>query len=316
MVTPYNIEDDDADEAVRLPRRRAGRSPQDLPTIVVTDYTLSTRAWLPTAAIVALLGEFDVASGAARVTISRLARRGLLEGRRQGRHSFYRLTQPAAAGLSTSGCAIASFGAEPERWDGSWTVVMFSVPEEDIVQRRALRGALRWRGYAPLYDGVWVSPHPMTAETRAHLSTATLGALTVLRAQHCDLGMPVTRNPVDAWDLAAIVERYERFIGHWSDFVPRIADGTLAGAAALRTRTEMIDAYRGLLMLDPRLPTELMPPDWPRARAGDLFRTVYDGLAEPAQRYVREVVARASDGSSRGIRAHTVAEMATGIAPP
>jgi phenylacetic acid degradation operon negative regulatory protein len=63
-------------------------------------------------------------------------------------------------------------------------VVVFSVPEEEIAQRRALRGALRWRGYAPPYDGVWVSPHPMAAETRSHLAPATLGALTVLRAQH------------------------------------------------------------------------------------------------------------------------------------
>ena len=79
----------------------------------------------------------------------------------------------------------------------------------------------------------------------------------------------MTRNPVDAWDLAGIVKRYVQFIGHWSDFVPRIVDGTLTDAEALRTRTEMIDAYRGLLMFDPRLPTELMPPDWPRARASE-----------------------------------------------
>ena len=284
--------------------------------IVVADYTVRTRAWLPTAAIVRLLGGFDVASGAARMTISRLARRGVLEGRREGRHSFYRLTQSAAVGLSIGGSAIASFGADAEVWDGSWTVVVFTVPEQEIAQRRALRGALRWRGYAPLYDGVWVSPHPMRAETRAHLSTATFGALTVLRAEHCDLGMPVTRNPVDAWDLAGIVERYEQFIQHWSQVVPRVARGTLTGAAALRTRTEMIDAYRGFLMLDPRLPVELMRPDWPRARARDLFVTVYDGLAEPAQQYVRDVVALVDDGSSHGIRAHTAADMAAGIVAP
>lgn len=46
---------DAVEERVRFPRRREGRSPQDLATIVVADYTASTRAWLPTAAIVALL---------------------------------------------------------------------------------------------------------------------------------------------------------------------------------------------------------------------------------------------------------------------
>jgi phenylacetic acid degradation operon negative regulatory protein len=304
---------DAVEERVRFPRRRAGRSPQDMATIVVLDYTASTRAWLPTAAIVALLAQFDVTAAAARMTISRLVRRGILEGRRQSRHSFYRLTRSAAADLSIGGTAIATFGAEPEPWDGSWTVVMFTVPEEAIAQRRALRGELRWRGYAPLYDGVWVSPHPMTAETRTHLSKAKLGALTVLHAQHCDLQTGVTRNPVEAWDLTGIVERYEQFIQHWDGIVATIKRGAVTGAAALRARTEMVDAYRGFLMIDPRLPAEVMQSDWPRAQARDLFVAVYDGLADPAQQYVREVVAGVDNGSSRGIRAHTVAELAAGI---
>ncbi|MFI7020279.1 hypothetical protein, partial [Streptomyces sp. NPDC050164] len=31
---------------------------------------------------------------------------------------------------------------------------------------RALRTALRWRGFAPLYDAVWASPHPLTPKGR------------------------------------------------------------------------------------------------------------------------------------------------------
>lgn len=57
---------------------------QDLAETLVADYTLPDRAWLPSAAIVALLGEFGVASGAARTTISRMARRSVLE---QSRHA-------------------------------------------------------------------------------------------------------------------------------------------------------------------------------------------------------------------------------------
>ena len=42
---------------VRLPRRQAGSSPQGVAVTLLADYTLRTRAWLPSAAIVALLGE-------------------------------------------------------------------------------------------------------------------------------------------------------------------------------------------------------------------------------------------------------------------
>lgn len=82
---------------------------QGLAETLIADYTLPTRAWLPSAAVVALLSEFGVASGAARTIISRMARRGVLEGSRQGRYSSYRLTGEAAAGLWSGGGLIAAF---------------------------------------------------------------------------------------------------------------------------------------------------------------------------------------------------------------
>jgi phenylacetic acid degradation operon negative regulatory protein len=62
----------------------------------------------------------------------------------------------------------------------------------------------------------------------------------------------------------------------------------------------------------PLLPTELLPPGWPRGRAREVFVAVYDGLAEPAQEHVRAVVARCADGPISEIRAHTVAELGAG----
>ncbi|WP_407562231.1 hypothetical protein [Streptomyces sp. 184] len=139
-------------------------SPQGLGTTLITDYTLSTRAWLPSVATVDLLGEFGVSNGAARATISRLARRGVLKGRREGRHSAYRLTDAAAANPSNGGRVIAAFGAGTDSWDSWWTLVAFSMPQEKSTQRRAVREHLRWRSYAPLYDGVWVPPRQLTTQ--------------------------------------------------------------------------------------------------------------------------------------------------------
>lgn len=298
--------------SVRLPRRQAG-SPQGLGITLITDYTLSARAWLPSAAIVDLLGEFGVTNGAARTTISRLARRGVLEGRRDGRYSAYRLTDPAAANLSNGAREIAAFGAAPESWDGWWTLVAFSIPQEENTQRRAIREHLRWRGYAPLYDGVWVAPHPLTDQERTALAGIAFGAMSVFRAQHLELETGATRNPVDAWDIAGIAKQYTTFIRRWNRRLPRIAAGKISGIAAVRLRTEVMDTYRRFPVLDPLLPIELLPPDWPRARAREVFVGVYDGLAEPAQEHVRAIVARTADGEHLQIRAHTVAEMGAGV---
>src|SRR4051812_22132248 len=94
VTSPFDIEEifpDDAAEPVRLPRRQAGSSPQGLAVTLLADYTLRNRAPLPSAAIVALLAESGVSHPGARAAISRLARRGVIEGSRQGRHSSYRL---------------------------------------------------------------------------------------------------------------------------------------------------------------------------------------------------------------------------------
>lgn len=316
MVSPFNVEEIFPDVAAgsgRLPRRQTGSSPQSLAVTLVADYTLRTRACLPTAAIVDLLGEFGIASGAARTTISRLARRGVLEGSRNGRHSSYRLTEAAAADLSMGGVSIAAFAAHPDTWDRLWTVIVFTLPKENNTERSALRAQLRWRGYAPLYDGVWVSPHPLTAQAYEQLSAVTPGAMTSFRAQHLRFATGATRDPIEAWDIDAIAQQYRGFIQRWKPLLPRVRAGRVTGAAAVRARTEIMESYRRFPALDPALPLELMPRNWPRPRARALFLTVYDGLAEPAQEHVRATVARVADGPRPDIRAHTIAEMSAGI---
>lgn len=298
---------------MRLPRWQGEVSPAGLAVTLVADYTFPARAWLPAAAIVALLGEFDVAAGAARTTISRLARRGVLENSRQGRFSSYRLTREAAVDLWSGGASIATFTTQPDAWDGWWTLVAFSVPERESTRRRALRTALRWRGFAPLYDAVWASPHPLTPKGRVELAELAPGSVSVFRARQVDLETEANRNPVEAWDLSGIAEQYEVFIRRWSGLLPRISAGEVTGAAAVRARTEVMNTYRHFPVLDPLLPIELLPADWPRSRAREVCVAVYDGLAHPAQEHVRSVAARSAAGPHLGISAHTIAGMSAGI---
>jgi phenylacetic acid degradation operon negative regulatory protein len=315
LTSPFDIEEifpDDASGAVRLPRRQSGSAPQGLAVTLLADYTLRTRAWLPSAAVVALLGESGVTLAGARTAISRLTRRGVLEGSRQGRNSSYRLAQAAAVHLSVGGSWVMSSTAEVRPWDGWWTMVAFSLPQEEGTQRRALRGQLRWMGYAPLYDGMWISPDELTAKAHAQLAQINLGAMTVFRARHVELASASGRNPIDAWDIPAIAAEYESFIQHWIVLLPRIHAGRVAGAEAVRARTEVMDTYRRFPTLDPQLPLQLLPPGWLRQRAREVFAAVYDGLAEAAEEHVRAVVARYVD-DARGIRAHTTADMLAGV---
>jgi phenylacetic acid degradation operon negative regulatory protein len=314
VTSPFDIEEifpDGADGAVRLPRRQTGSAPQGLAVTLLADYTLRTRARLPSAAIVALLAESGVSHAGARTAISRLARRGVLEGSRQGRNSFYRLSRPAAANLSAGGSRIVASAAEP--WDGWWTLIAFSLPQERSAQRRALRGQLRWLGYAPLYDGLWISPHAWTQKTWTKLSQLTLGTVTAFRARQIDVVASANRDPLEAWDIPAIAGQYEAFVRHWRPLLPRIASGDVRGAEAVRARTEVMDTYRRFPILDPQLPIQLLPAAWPRQPARAVFAAVYDGLAGVAQDHVEAVAARFAEGPQPGILAHTTEDLLAGI---
>ncbi|MFI2710679.1 PaaX family transcriptional regulator C-terminal domain-containing protein [Micromonospora sp. NPDC018662] len=315
MASAFDIEEiypDDGETSVRLPRRQVGPAPQGVAVTLLADYTLRTRAALPSAAIVALLAEAGVSSAGARTAISRLARRGVLERSRQGRHSSYRLSRAAAADLSAGGHWILTSTTASTLWDGCWTLVAFSLPQDRSAQRRALRGQLRWLGYAPLYDGLWVSPYELTPPARSLLAGLTPGAVTVIRGRPDPLDAVGRRAPIEAWDVAGIARQYEEFLRRWTPLASRT--GAVDGPAAVRARTEVMDTYRRFPTLDPRLPLELLPAGWPRQAARDLFAAVYDGLAEPAERHVRAVVARHAGGAPPpDVRAHTTADMLAGV---
>jgi phenylacetic acid degradation operon negative regulatory protein len=317
VVSPYEIEEifpDVTAGSARPPRRQVGSTAQGLATTLVADYTVRTRAWLPAASVVALLGDCGVSNGAARTATSRLARRGVLESRRDGRNGSCRLTRTAAAELSAGGAWIAQFGATVPAWDGQWTLIAFSFPQAENTHRRALRGRLRWLGFAPLYDGVWVSPDTLNPTVQDGLAAVTLGRMSVFRSRHVELATAPNRNPIEAWDIAAIAGTYETFIRRWEPLLTRVRSGRIVGAAAVKARTEIMDAYRVIPSLDPQLPVELMPAGWPRARAREVFVEVYDGLAEQAQEHVRAVVDRFAHRPDTDIRSHTVAEMAAASA--
>ncbi|MEU4565030.1 PaaX family transcriptional regulator C-terminal domain-containing protein [Micromonospora sp. NPDC023956] len=319
MNSPFSIEEifpDDGDHPVRLPRRQAGNAPQGLAVTLLADYTLRDLSWLPSAAIVALLAESRVTPTGARAAISRLVRRGVLEGSRQGRHSFYRLSRAAAVDLAGGGRWILTATTATKPWDGRWTLVAFSLPQERGAQRRALRGQLRWLGFAPLYDGLWISPHELTPQDQTRLGQVT-GTVTVFRGRPADLDTLTNRQPLDAWDIAAIARHYETFLQRWRPLLPQVRSGQVSGAEAVRARTEVMDTFRRFPTLDPQLPIQLLPSGWLREPAREVFAAVYDGLADPAEQHVRAVVARVGDSPPLGIRAHLTTDLLAGtVVPP
>src|SRR4030067_997396 len=88
-------------------------------------------AW--TRGLLEVLGILGVGQRAARTTLSRMKRRGWLEARRVGRRSLYRSTDQADTLLAEGGQRL--FGPRQGLWDGTWTLLTFSLPRERRLTR-------------------------------------------------------------------------------------------------------------------------------------------------------------------------------------
>ena len=291
-------------EPVDLPRTQTGSQPQHLLTTLLGDYWLGREEHLPSAALVRLVGEFGVTPVGARAALSRLTRRGLLTSSKSGRRTYYGLTRRAARVLEEGGERIMAFGTSREPWDGRWTVAAFSVPEDQRDLRHALRTRLRWLGFAPLYDGMWVSPRDAVQPALEALAEVEVERATVLVATVAPDG-PVKGAPISAWDLDYLCKLYEEFIAAYEPMLERVRHGSVGASEALIARTAVMDTWRNFPNLDPELPDELLPDGWPRQRARAIFAEVYNGLGPLAEVRVRQVLAEFAPGLSRFVRHHT-----------
>src|SRR6266699_2861776 len=245
-----------ADPVHPEPWTSPGAAAQRPPRLLLTllgDYWWQRTEPLPSAAIVALLAEFGVSDSAARAALSRLTRNGLLVTSKTGRRTFSRLSSRAA--------------------------------------RDALRKQLRWRGFAPLYDGLWVSPRDHAAEVIGYLKDLDITTGTAFRATSVPAECEI---PARAWDLDGLRSRYESFTGFAGQLRDAAAAGRVPPTDALIARTRVMDEWRAFPGLDPDLPTELLPPAWPRASARELFIACYDLLGPLAALRIRQIITRYS----------------------
>lgn len=292
----------------RIPRTRQG-SPPSLLLTLLGDYWWGQAEPLPSAALVDLLADFGVSDVAARAALSRMVKHGLLVSTRSGRNTFYAMTPRAQDVMRKGAERIVAFGtADRDDWDGRWSIVAFTVPEANRSAREALRTRLRWLGFAPLYDALWLSPHPRHEQALTELAELGVTRATAFVATSPELA-GTTHAPESAWDLDGLAELYRSFVSAWEPTHAALGKGAISPVEALIRRTELMDAWRAFPGIDPDLPRRLLLTDWPRDRARRLFLDTYEQLGAPASVRVRQVIgAHAPDLADRVVQFSVLAD--------
>ena len=239
--------------------------PQTLMLTILAIYVLGRPVAVSSASLIEALRRVGVSEHAVRSTLTRMTSRGLLARYPRGRRMYFGLTARSTEVLADGRRRIWQTGAINRDWDGTWTVVAFSLPASWHAARHDLRSRLIWRGFGPLQSGLWISPAEV--DVAALLGGLDLDAhVKVLTAR---VGKPTEAQQLihAAFDLDAIKERYLRFMARWGVSRP------LPGAADDLARQLFLHSHwLQTVGHDPHLPAAHLPADWPAIAAEKTFR--------------------------------------------
>ena len=262
--------------------------PQQVVLTLYGDYILHLGGEIGIDTLIKLLANFDLSQQAVRSAISRMSLKGLIKMRRGWRRSYYSLTSKGRT-LLTEG-ATRIFKRKTNKWEGSWSIVTYSIPEKTRETRDIFRRELGWLGYGALSDATWVSPYDMTREVSELAERLNIeNCVQIFSARQVG-----SANPKDimnwCWDLDKIHEKYSDFVDKYQRKLKDHRKCLQAGdviepGECFVERFHLIHEYRRLPFYDPDLPLELLPRNWLRPQAASIFGEYHDLLANKANEY-------------------------------
>jgi phenylacetic acid degradation operon negative regulatory protein len=257
--------------------------------------------WLST--LFDLLAPFGVNERAVRTGIYRLARSGWFEAQPVGRRSRYRLTSSGVEGFEQAFHRV--YDPPFVRWDGRWQGIIVGMDAIGAAARKRVKEELSWAGFARFGPALFLRParrdgsieriagslHIAEAVTAFEARDRAEGSLATLRSR-----------TMEAWTLASLASDYQRFIAHFG--------GVAAGASKLDPDPEeafvlrmlLMHAYRRVRLRDPQLPRDVLPADWPAARAYMLARRLHRLTRPGATAFAAAIFADGEEPASRKSR--------------
>jgi phenylacetic acid degradation operon negative regulatory protein len=241
-------------------------------------------------AVVDLLTEFGFNPPAVRAAMSRLAAQGWLDLRKDGRNTFISLTERSLERVDEAATRI--YRLRPQKWNGQWLLLTYTIPEEQREMRDALRADLDWWGFGTLGTSTRLSPHELSPALAARLNSPELAPyLDIFSARYTGSDRELVSK---GFDVGQVNERYRAFLARFKPFYTAAQATTIPDEqVAFVQRCTLVHEYRKFLFVDPGLPEELLGEDWLGSEAFALFHAYDQLLAAPAGRYFYRIYAAA-----------------------
>lgn len=221
---------------------------------------------ISSAALVRLADDLGIPAARARTAITRLKQRGLLV---PAPGPGYALNAAAVPMLERGDRRI--FEVRTMRTGDDWMLVSATIPETRRDLRHQLRRRLQFLGAGAVAPGLWITPGHLDGEVEELLREIGVREFATLFRTADPRPWPHLAEAVSSWwDLSALRAEHERFLASVEEL-----DLSSPFAAYVR----LIDSWRVLPYVDPGLPAELLPTDWP----GEESVTAFEGLSARLQ---------------------------------
>jgi len=247
-------------------------------------------AWL--GSLINLVEPFGLNERIVRTTVFRLSKEEWLTSTQVGRRSYYSLTETGRRRFEAAARRI--YGPLHRPWNGDWSLVLLPGTALEAEKREELRHELTWMGFGAVGPQAFAHPDPDGEALRQLLQDLNLADRVVVLRGAADKMTPEgsLRGLVrSCWDLDQLAADYNEFLDRFRP-VWRALEGveSLDPAACFAIRILLIHDYRRILLRDPMLPEQLLPPDWSGMASRLLCRNLYRLTQEPAERHLMTVL--------------------------
>ncbi|WP_442545698.1 PaaX family transcriptional regulator [Arthrobacter sp. KN11-1C] len=261
---------------------------------VIGLYLRDAGGWMSTRHIIALMEALGLSVAVSRTALSRLKKKEIVLP--QLRHGVpgFAVTEGAAAMLARGDRRI--FNPRLMSPAGRWCLVSFSIPETEREKRHQLRRRLHWIGCGTVAAGLWICPDSLREEVEEILEDLELRGMATVFVTDTPLVGGSLREAASAWwDLDTVAELHRDFILHHGSAADAGGpdngpDGGPATATTFARYVRSIDRWRIIPYLDPGLPAEFLPEDWPGMAGIALFERLGSAYAKPSAEFVRRTL--------------------------
>lgn len=220
--------------------------------------------------LIEVCGTIGISESLVRTAVSRLVSAGQLSGERDGRRSFYRLTDRARVEFLQA----AKILFDPEPASEGFLIAPRPPAEQES-------GFLR-QGFA--VAGAFLIGPDRSPSADDSVKTGLPGP--VFRAETVAGAEELPAFASRYWDLESLANAYGTFLERYGQLSDYLDSGEpLRGSDAMAARLMLVHDYRSVLLRDPRLPVQALQQDWPGYAARTLFADLYRWLSPETDKH-------------------------------